>query len=116
MSGPPPGGIGTSRRIGLAGYWADVLPQTSATRKAKSRRRTISARFQTVARLTDPVQIQLPHLEVLLAGIDPRVFHVQLFGETLDRAPPRVGMFDVRLFVQFEEFEVIVGKLEQFSP
>ncbi len=55
-------------------------------------------------------------MEVLLARIDYRVFHVQLLGETLDRAPAGVGMLDVGLFVQLEEFEIIVGKLEQFSP
>src|SRR5882762_9074942 len=116
MSGPPPGGIGTSRRMGLAGYWADVLPQTSAAKSAERRLRMISDRFEPIPRLADPVQVQLPYLEVLLARIDHRVFHVQLPGETLDRAPARVGMLDVRLFVQLEEFEIVVGKLEQFSP
>src|SRR5882672_6555174 len=75
-----------------------------------------SPRIQPVTRLADPVQIQLPYLEVPLAGIDHRVFHMQLPGETLDRAPARVGMLDVGLFVQLEEFEIVVGKLEQFPP
>src|SRR5258708_12382245 len=47
-----------------------------------------SLRIQPVPRFTDPVQIQLPYLEILLAGIDHRAFHVQLLGETLDRPPP----------------------------
>src|SRR5712671_2067620 len=75
-----------------------------------------SLRIQPVPRFTDPVQIQLPYLEILLAGIDHRVFHVQLLGETLDRAPARVGMLDVGLLVQFEEFEIAVGEFEQSSP
>src|SRR6267143_2321494 len=118
MSGPPPGGIGTSRRIGLAGYWADVLPQTStsAAKNATTRERMNSAPSQAITRLADPVQVQLPHLEVLLAGIDHGVFHVQLPGETLDRAPARVGMLDVCIFVQLEEFEIVVGEFEKLSP
>src|SRR6267154_5690207 len=116
MSGPPPGGIGTSRRMGREGYWAAALQLRSAENRTRSGRRTASVLSQPVARLADPVQVQLPYLEVLFAGIDHRVFHVQLFGETLDRAPARLGMFDVRLLVQLEEFEIVVGKLEQFSP
>src|SRR6267143_3849017 len=118
MSGPPPGGIGTSRRIGLAGYWADVLPQTStsAAKNATTRERMNSAPSQAIARLADPVQVQLPHLEVLLAGIDHGVFHVQLPGETLDRAPARVGMLDVRLLVQLEELELAIRQPEELPP
>src|SRR5258708_17251429 len=78
--------------------------------------RANSTHAEPVTRLAYPVQVQLRYLEVLLARIDYRVYHVQLVGETLDRAPARVGMLDVGLFVQLEEFEIIVGKLEQFSP
>src|SRR5882762_3784375 len=116
MSGPPPGGIGTSRRMGFVGYWAAALQLRSAENRTRSRCRTASAPSGTVAGLADPVQVQLPHLEVLLAGIDHRVFHVQLLGETLDRAPARVGMLDVRLFVQLEEFEIVVGEVKDSAP
>src|SRR2546428_6008767 len=71
---------------------------------------------QPVARRADAVEVQFPHLEVLLAGGDDRVLDVEFFRETLDRAPARVGMLDVRFFVQLEEFEIVVGELEQFSP
>src|SRR5712671_6484285 len=75
-----------------------------------------SLRIQPVPRFTDPVQIQLPYLEILLAGIDHRVFHVQLLRETLDRAPARVGMLDVGLLVQLEELELAVRQAEKLPP
>src|SRR5258708_20014439 len=75
-----------------------------------------SARTAPIPRFADPVQIHLPHLEVLLAGRDDGVLHVQLLGETLDRAPARIGMLDVGLLVQLEEFEIAVGEFEQSSP
>src|SRR6266566_3761547 len=78
--------------------------------------RTFSTRTDRIPRLADPVQIHLPHLEVLLTGRDDGVFHVQLLGETLDRAPARVGMLDVCIFVQLEEFEIVVGEFEKLSP
>src|SRR5882672_92158 len=78
--------------------------------------RSRSTRTKLVPRLADAVQVQLPHLEIPLARIDHRVFHLQPLRKTLDRAPARIGMFDVRLFVQLEEFELVVGKLEQLPP
>src|SRR5712691_10982102 len=83
MSGPPPGGIGTSRRIGFVGYWAATLQLRSAVNRTRSGRRMGSVPYQTIARFTDPVQVQLPHLEVLLACTDHVVFHVQPLGEAL---------------------------------
>src|SRR6266487_1027451 len=71
---------------------------------------------QPVARRADAVEVQLPHLEVLLAGGDDRVFHVEFFREALDRAPARVGMLDIGLLVQLEEFQILIGQLEEFSP
>src|SRR5712692_9138698 len=71
---------------------------------------------QPVARRADTVEVQLPHLEVLLAGRDDRVLHVEFFCEALDRAPARVGMLDIGFFVQLEEFQIVAGKLEELSP
>src|SRR2546421_12459880 len=116
MSGPPPGGIGTSRRMGFVGYCAAALELRSAEIRTRNAGRTASAPSQAVAGFADAVQIHLPHGEVFLAGRDDGVFHVQLFGETLDCAPTRVGMLDVRLFVQLEEFEIVPGEFEQIPP
>src|SRR6266581_9053000 len=71
---------------------------------------------QPVARRADAVEVQLPHLEVLLAGGDDRVFHVEFFCEALDRAPARVRMLDVGLLVQLEKFEIVAGQLEELPP
>src|SRR3979490_3273186 len=116
MSGPPPGGIGTSRRMGLVGYSAAALQLRTAETKTRSARRTDSAPSQPVAGLADAVRIHLPHGEILLAGRDDGVFHVHLLGEALDRAPARVGMLDVGFLVELEEFEIVVGEFEQLSP
>src|SRR6266705_1323208 len=116
MSGPPPGGIGASRRIGLAGYWAAAPPQTSAAKNAKSRGRMNSARFQAIAGLADPVQVELPDLKILLAGGDHRVFHLQPLRKSLDRAPARVGVLDVGRLVQLEEFELSIAEPEELAP
>src|SRR3989442_8191691 len=71
---------------------------------------------QPVARRADAVEVQLPHLEVLLARGDDRVLHVEFFRKTLDRAPARIGMLDVRFFVQLEKFEIVAGQLEELPP
>src|SRR6266571_4417296 len=68
---------------------------------------------QPVARRADAVEVQLPHLEVLLAGGDDRVLHVEFFREALDRAPARVGVLDVGFFVQLEELQIVAGQLEE---
>src|SRR6266699_3058553 len=64
---------------------------------------------QPVARRADAV-------EVLLAGGDDSVLHVEFFCETLDRAPARVRMLDVGLLVQPEEFQILIGQLEELPP
>src|SRR5712691_10374846 len=71
---------------------------------------------EPVARRADAVEVQLPHLEVLFAGGDDRVLHVEYFREALDRAPARVGMLDVGLLVQLEEFQILIGELEELPP
>src|SRR5258708_32350748 len=71
---------------------------------------------QPVARRADAVEVQLPHLEVLLAGGDDRVLHVEFFCEALDRAPARVRMLDVGRLVQLEEFQILIRQLEEVSP
>src|SRR6266699_2881667 len=71
---------------------------------------------QPVARRADTVEVQLPHLEVLLAGGDDRVLHVEFFREALDRAPARVRMLDVGRLVQLEEFQILIGQLEELPP
>src|SRR5712691_7105548 len=80
---------------------------------------TLSRSFnghQPVARRADAVEVQLPHLEVLLAGGDDRVFHVEFFCEALDRAPARVRMLDIGRLVQLEELKLIIRQTEEFSP
>src|SRR5712692_2640013 len=71
---------------------------------------------QPVARRADAVEVQFPHLEVLLAGGDDRVLHVEFFREALDRAPAGVGMLDIGFFVQLEEFQIFGGELEELPP
>src|SRR6266699_1304826 len=71
---------------------------------------------QPVARRADTVEVQLPHLEVLLARGDDRVLHVEFFREALDRAPARVRMLDIGFFVQLEELQILIGQLEELSP
>src|SRR6266700_5413935 len=71
---------------------------------------------QPVARRADAVEVQFPHLEVLLAGGDHRVLHVEFFREALDRAPARVGMLDIGFFMQLEELQILIGQLEELSP
>src|SRR6266568_6649798 len=71
---------------------------------------------QPVARRADAVEVQFPHLEVLLAGGDHRVLHVEFFREALDRAPARVGMLDIGRLVQLEEFQILIGQLEELPP
>src|SRR5712692_11721648 len=78
--------------------------------------RAHSTRTKPVARRADAVEVQFPHLEVLLAGGDHRVLHVEFFREALDRAPAGVGMLDVRFFVQLEEFQIFGGELEELPP
>src|SRR5260221_1419741 len=57
-----------------------------------------------------------PYVQVTLTGGDRRVFHAQLFGEFLHRAPAGVGVLDVGLGVQLEELELVVRELEQAPP
>src|SRR6266699_1137604 len=71
---------------------------------------------QPVARRADAVEVQLPHLEVLLAGGDDSVLHVEFFCEALDRAPARVRMLDIGRLVQLEELELLIGQLEKLPP
>src|SRR6266851_7038171 len=71
---------------------------------------------QPVARRADAVEVQLPHLEVLLARGDDRVLHVEFFCEALDRAPARVRMLDIGRLVQLEEFQILIGQLEKLPP
>src|SRR5260221_13128026 len=57
-----------------------------------------------------------PYVQVTLTGGDRRVFHAQLLGEFLHRAPAGVGVLDVGLGVQLEELELLVRELEQAPP
>src|SRR5207244_8651045 len=81
-SGPPPGGIGTSRRTGFEGYCAAATDASRATAIAGNPLRT-----RSIAGRTDPIEIVLPHVQVALAGLDHGVFHAQLSREFLHRAP-----------------------------
>src|SRR5205823_6568791 len=78
--------------------------------------RSKSTPAELVPRLADPVQVKLPHLEVLLAGGDDCVLHVEFFRKALDCAPARVRMLDVGPLVQLEEFELAVRQAEELSP
>src|SRR5437773_3630378 len=110
-SGPPPGGIGTSRRTGFEGYCAAATDASRATAIAGNPLRT-----RSIAGRTDPVEIVLPHVQVALAGLDHGVFHAQLPREFLHRAPAGVRVLDVGLGVQLEELELVVREAEQLSP
>src|SRR5712691_27511 len=71
---------------------------------------------QPIARRSDPIEVHLPDLEILLAGGDDGVLHVQLLREALDRAPARVRMLDVGRLVQLEELELAVRQPEEPAP
>src|SRR5467141_1433613 len=110
-SGPPPGGIGTSRRTGLEGYCAAATDAKRATVTARNPSRT-----RSIPGRSDPVEIVLPHVQVALAGLDRGVLHAQLPREFLHRAPAGVRVLDVGLGVQLEELELVLREPEQLSP
>src|SRR5256712_6016981 len=110
-SGPPPGGIGTSRRTGFAGYCAAATDANRATAIARNPLRT-----RSIASRSDPIEIVLPHVQVALAGLDHGVFHAQSPREFLHRAPAGVRVLDVGLGVQLEELGLVVSEAEQLSP
>src|SRR5438034_3832806 len=110
-SGPPPGGIGTSRRTGFEGYCAAATDASRAAAIAGNPLRT-----RSIAGRSDPIEIVPPHVQVALAGLDYGVFHAQLPREFLHRAPAGVRVLDVGLGVQFEELELVVREAEQLSP
>src|SRR6266550_7304033 len=110
-SGPPPGGIGTSRRTGFEGYCAAATDASRAAAIAGNPLRT-----RSIAGRSDPVEIVLPHVQVALAGLDRGVLHAQLPREFLHRAPAGVRVLDVGLGVQLEELELVVREAEQLSP
>src|SRR5436309_2107194 len=110
-SGPPPGGIGTSRRTGFEGYGPAATDGTSAAAIAGN-----PLRPRGIAGRSDPIEIVLPHVQVALAGLDHGVFHAQLPREFLHRAPAGVRVLDVGLGVQLEELELVAREAEQLSP
>src|ERR1700704_2881213 len=110
-SGPPPGGIGTSKRIGFEGYCAAATDAKRATLTARNPLRT-----RSIPGRSNPIEIVLPHEQVGLAGLDRGVFHAQLPGEFLHRAPAGVRVLDVGLGVQREELELVLRQPEQLSP
>src|SRR5437016_2592829 len=110
-SGPPPGGIGTSKRTGFEGYCAAATDAKRATVTAR-----IPLRTRGIAGRSDSIEIVLPHEQVALAGLDRGVFHAQLPGEFLHRAPAGVRVLDVGLGVQLEELELVLRQPEQLPP
>src|SRR6266436_969762 len=110
-SGPPPGGIGTSRRTGLEGYCPAATDAKRATLTARNPLRT-----RSIPGRGDPIEIVLPHVQVALAGLDRGVFHAQLPGEFLHRAPAGVRVLEVGFGVQLEELELVVREAEQLCP
>src|SRR3989442_4172715 len=110
-SGPPPGGIGTSRRTGFEGYCAAATDASRATAIAGNPLRT-----RSIAGRSDPIEVVLPHVQVALAGLDHGVFHAQVPGEFLHRAPAGVRVLDVGLAVQLEELELVARDADQRSP
>src|SRR5258708_788287 len=110
-SGPPPGGIGTSKRTGLEGYCPAATDAKRATASARNPLRT-----RSIPGRGDPIEIVLPHEQVALAGLHRGVFHAQLLGEFLHRAPAGVRVLDVGLGVQLEELELVARQREQLSP
>src|SRR5256714_1896521 len=110
ISGPPPGGIGTSIFTGFAGYCA------SAAGDSRSARQTAKALTTFICGGGDAVEVVLPDMEIAFAGGDRGVFHAQFPGELLYRAPAGVGMLDVGFAVQFEELELLVREAEEPAP
>src|SRR3981081_4772690 len=80
-SGPPPGGIGTSKRTGLEGYCPAATDAKRATASARNPLRT-----RSIPGRGDPIEIVLPHEQVALAGLHRGVFHAQPLGEFPTRA------------------------------
>src|SRR5207302_9358283 len=110
-SGPPPGGIGTSKRTGFEGYCAAATDAKRATPTARNPSRT-----RCIPGRSNPIEIVLPHEQVGLAGLDRGVFHAQLPGEFLHRAPAGVRVLDVGFGVQLEELKLVLRQPEQLPP
>src|SRR5437762_14204864 len=102
-SGPPPGGIGTSRRTGFEGYCAAATDASRATAIARNPLRT-----RSIAGRSDPIEVVLPHVQVALAGLDHGVFHAQLPRELLHLAPAGARVLVLCLAVQLEDLELVV--------
>src|SRR5262245_17817937 len=60
--------------------------------------------FEFVASVRDTAEVVLPDDQILLARRNDGVFHVQFPGVVLHGAPAHVGMLDVGLLMQLEEF------------
>src|SRR4051812_44006559 len=63
-----------------------------------------------------PVQVVLPDMEIPFACCHDGILHVQLACVLLHSAPSHVRVFDVRLGMQLEEFELVTRQLEQPAP
>ena len=64
----------------------------------------------------NPVQVELPHQQIAAACFHHGVFHMQVAREFRDRLPAHIGMFDIGLFVQFEEIELSIVEAEKLAP
>src|SRR5437879_6078478 len=100
---------------GASAKTAHEMPQATEPAIINIRPR-LSPSIEPVPRRPDPVEIELPYRKILLARRHHCVLHVQPLGETLDRAPARVRVFDVGFLVQLEEFELAVRQPEELSP
>src|SRR5438477_301725 len=69
-----------------------------------------------VARGGDPVEIKLPHQEILAACLDHGIFHAQLARKSRNGLPAHVGMFDIGFLVELEEIELLIADSEELTP
>src|SRR5260221_14419424 len=100
MWGPPPGGMGTRRRMGFEGNCASAADQQSAMAMQK---RDLTARC--IASRRNAVEIVFPDVEIALARRHRGVLHFQLPRELFDGAPTGVRVLDVGCRVQLEKLQ-----------
>src|SRR6202008_586182 len=91
-----------------------VKLRSSAKRMAAGRRSGFCA--MGVSGGGDAVQVMLPDVQVALARGDRGVFHASFLGDFLPRPPAGVGVLDVGLGVQLEEFQFFILQMKQIPP